>query len=467
MKILFVITHYNFFAPIEPVARELHKKGHQVSVLINPRANKKFESRYPFKHETHPYYLGWASSRNDVFQFLLYPLRELISYIAYLKYHQPTSPLLIERWAGFILPFFLRRPTQKFLQYLARTERGKKLLRHDSLWNFLRKIERITPLSNKIEQYLKQEKPDIVVAASAIMPYSRETDYLKTAKKLGIPTILVVPSWDNLTTKGIIHVIPDWMFVWNQGQITEATDLHFMPKDQIFCTGAPKFDLWFKTKPILSRSAFSKQVGLNPQQPFILYVCSSEFIANNETEFVEEFALNLQEHPSLREVRILVRPHPQNLKAWHKKPHNNNIVVWSEDMQKMDVGANIQGFYHSIFYSICVVGINTSAFIEAAIVDKPCVAITSDNYNYTQLGIPHFHHLVDANFLEMHKNTSQLLATLENIMNGQDTKIENRHNFVKNFVRPHGLDIRSSDVMLLGIENIANNKHPNDTILRN
>ena len=52
---------------------------------------------------------------------------------------------------------------------------------------------------------------------------SEQADWVKSARALGIPVGFPVFSWDNLTTKGIIHVQPDRVFVWNEVQKREAT----------------------------------------------------------------------------------------------------------------------------------------------------------------------------------------------------------------------------------------------------
>ncbi|MEZ0394860.1 MAG: hypothetical protein ABWK53_00290 [Anaerolineales bacterium] len=450
-KIFFVITHFNFWAPIEPVAREYIEKGHEVRLLIDRQKNRKFEGRYSFGI-CPPYQIGNAKSRSDGLQLILHPLRELISFIAYLKFRQPTSPVLVKRWMSYI-PFIFR--------WIARTERGARWLASDGVWRFLRKWEAAIPTDWGIRKQLRKWQPDVLVAASAILPYSKETDYLKAAGQLKIPTVLIVPSWDNLTTKGTLHVIPDWVFVWNRGQVKEAVDLHFVPEERTFCTGAPKFDPWFEIQPTVDRDTFCSRARLAPNKPYVLYVCSSEFIAGDETDLVNQIARAMKEHPILKDLSLLVRPHPQNMAPWTRSNlMEDNIVVWSGDLEKMNAKDTMMDFYHSLFYSIAVIGVNTSAFIEAAIVDKPCIAISADRYTYTQMGIPHFHHLVDADFLEIPQNLDELMPILSGILRGEDRKKENRYRFVKNFVRPQGIDVSATEILARAIENVANGKRP-------
>jgi hypothetical protein len=452
MKVLFVLTHFNYLAPLDPIARQYVQDGHDVRVLVDRARNEKFETRYPFGPGRQSYALDWTPSRGDGLQLLLIPLRELISYVAYLRLRQPTSPLLTERWAE-LQPFFLRP--------LIRIEAVRRWLCRDSVWRFLRRLEAMAPTSSRLKRQLRSFAPDVLVAASAIMPYSKETDYIRAAKELGIPTALIIPSWDNLTTKGTLHVIPDWVFVWNAGQVSEAEALHAIPAERVFCTGAPKFDAWFEVKASVDQEAFCRRVGIDPAKPYLLYLCSSGFIAGDETIFIEQLADRLERHPLLREITLFVRPHPQNLAPWmgHRQDRKN-VVVWPKDQETLEQTATIEDFHHCLLYAIGVIGINTSAFIEASIVDKPCIAITPERYTYTQMGIPHFHHLLDAGFLEVARDLDECLDLVVRLLVGEDRKREQRRAFVRNFVRPQGLEIPALRILSQAIENVALDRSP-------
>lgn len=452
MKILFVFTHYNFWSPLDSIAREYIEAGHEVVVLIDRARNVNFEKRYPFGAGKQPYGMGWSKSRGDAWQFILNPLRELISYISYLTLRQPTSPLLAERWAAYV-PFFFKP--------LTRTKGGRAWLSRGSFWKFLRRLESGAPTSRRIKRQLTSIAPDAVVAASAILPYSKETDYLKAAQEMDIPTILIIPSWDNLTTKGMLHAQPDHVFVWNDGQTPEAVNLHNIPAERVFCTGAPKFDPWFEIQPTLDRRSFCQKIGINPEKPYLLYLCSSEFISGDETKYIMELADHLQQDARFKEVTFLVRPHPQNLGPWKNYSTNNSILaVWPMDQKSLAPADMIRDYYHSLLYSVGVAGINTSAFIEAAIVDKPCIAITSQRFAHTQMEIPHFRHLLTAGFLELASNTDEFLSAVADACAGVDPKTQERQRFVRDFVRPCGLENRALDVMARAVENVAMGREP-------
>ncbi len=73
----------------------------------------------------------------------------------------------------------------------------------------MKRIETLVPPDPGITRWLEDYRPDVVVASPFIFPVSKELEYIKAAKALSIPTVGAVLSWDNLTSKGTFHVIPD------------------------------------------------------------------------------------------------------------------------------------------------------------------------------------------------------------------------------------------------------------------
>ena len=452
MRVLFVITHLNFWLPLEPVAQNYCEAGHTVRVLFDQTYRDKFEKRYLFDAEKVPYEVGWQSTRRDMLHPVLKYSREILNYAAYLRVRQPTSQSLIDRWKVYI-----PRP----LRWLTSFKLGRTWLGSDDMWERLVRLDRTASPSKHLIKELKQFNPDVVVAASAILAYSKETDYLKAACHLGIPTVVVIPSWDNLTTKGLLHEVPDWLFVWTEAQADEAEKYHSVPRERVFCTGAPKYDPWFERKPTVTREEFCHAMGIDPSAPYALYLCSSGFISEDETGFISQLAERLAQTPELQNLTLLIRPHPQNLEHWQNyQSKTGNVVIWPRDMQIMNPAITTQDFYHSLLYSQCVLGINTSAFIEAAIVDKPCIAIASSQFELTQMGIPHSRHLLDAGFLELPHTFEETADVMLRILNGDDAKKEKRRNFVLNFVRPNGAGIPATDVMERSIMNVAQGRLP-------
>ena len=103
--------------------------------------------------------------------------------------------------------------------------------------------------------------------------------------------VLAVASWDNLTNKGLIQICPDRVLVWNALQEREAVEMHGIPAERVRKTGAQLYDHWFEMKPSFSRADFCAHAGgLDPDEPIVLYLCSSSFICRDEVAFVTGLA---------------------------------------------------------------------------------------------------------------------------------------------------------------------------------
>ena len=123
-------------------------------------------------------------------------------------------------------------------------------------------MERAIPVDAGVTAIVRGQRPDVLLVTPLVEFGSDQIEYVKAARRLGIPTGLCVHSWDNLTTKGLIRVLPDRIFVWNEAQRREAVSLHDAAPDQVIVTGAPVYDQWFDRRPSRSRADFCARVGL-------------------------------------------------------------------------------------------------------------------------------------------------------------------------------------------------------------
>jgi hypothetical protein len=322
-------------------------------------------------------------------------------------------------------------------------------------------VERLVRPQPGIETFLREQQPDLLMVTPLIELGSQQVDYVKGARRLGIRSVLCVASWDNLTSKGLMRIVPDHVIVWNEAQKAEAVALHRARPEQVHVTGAQPFDKWFAAAPRRTREEFCARVGLDPARPFVLYLGSSMFIAPDEVPFAERWLTAVREAAAARGlgVNVLFRPHPANADQWRALdlPAQHEVALWPP------VGTNPtdEGFqddlYDSLFHSAAVFGVNTSAQIEAAIVGRPVLTLRSPEFAHAQDGTLHFQHLVRqgdgfvdaADTLEAH--VEQLLDAVRDSAHAR----ERNRRFVGSFVRPAGLDVPASDVFVRTVSELA------------
>jgi hypothetical protein len=308
--------------------------------------------------------------------------------------------------------------------------------------------------------FLRSEAPDVVLVSPLVEPASDQVDLVRAAAVAGLPTATLVASWDNLTNKGDLKVATGMVAVWNEAQRAEARELHRVSEEAVVITGAQAFDRWFGRRPSRTRDEFCRDVGLPPGRPFVLFTGSSIFIARADVEmpFVRRWieALRASSDPLVRDLAVLVRPHPYNGQAWRAQDFDglDGVAVWPRGGYDPIDEANRIGLFDSLYYCDAVVGINTSAMIEAAIVGRPVLGIEAPEFAGSQDGTLHYRHLLPENggFLRVSSSFEAHLAQLAEVLRDPDATREQITRFVRSFVRPHGLDTPATGVLVEAIE---------------
>ncbi len=324
-------------------------------------------------------------------------------------------------------------------------------------------VERCLEPRPEIERFLREQSPDVLVALHLLPIGTGHADYLRAARRLGIRSVFPVRGWDNLTNKGLLHDAPDLVLVWNDLQAAEAEELHGVPRERIRITGAPSVDHWFGWRVSTSREDFCRGVGLDPERPIVLYVCSSGFVAPSEVGFVRSWIERLRARGGVWEdAGLLVRPHPLNAAQWAGSGLDGRQVrVWPRFGEDPGDDRARRNYFDSIHHSSAVVGINTTAQIECAIVGRPVHTLLAEEFRDTQQGTLHFHHLLDREFghLYVARTFDEHVEQLEESLEGRADE-ERNERFLRRFVRPLGLDVPATRRVVEAIEELGRGAPP-------
>lgn len=391
-----------------------------------------------------------VGSSRGFLRHILVPFRELRNYRRYLVVGG-QSDFYRRDWIGF-LPKKIRPALQK------KNSIANYIIKSSAIGFLFRLAENFSPADSMIRAHIEKIKPDIVVVSPANMRHSSaDLEYLKAAKALGIPTAVSVMSWDNLTVRGVIPVIPDLLLAWNKAQFEEAIEHHNIPKDLIRITGSPLFDDWFKKfDPSMSREDFARINNLRAGDPYVVYLGSSVNIAKDEVWLIEELrhAMDNSNYDRVHRTQLVIRPHPSNYHIYEHLEGDGIIIIPKKGTLPATSDAR-QLFYDSLYYSIGTVGINTSGMIDALINDKPCSAIMTEKYRQTQLEAVHFRQFLKEDCLEIAKAPEDFSEIVRSWLDGRDEKKNQRRAFVKNYIRPLGLDVPAGRAAADEIEKLA------------
>jgi hypothetical protein len=453
LSILYVIRSVAHFSYQESIIRRLCEHGHKVIVLFDEQWSKNFDNTVisNFLRNNKNLKIGWVQKRADKWRKWIFPSREIRSYCSYLRRNNQAD-FYLNRWFNYTPAWF-----RKIVKVLPKSHLIFKNILIKVILELNEKI--IPPVGNIIDSIL-MFKPDVLVATPINMRYSEEIEYVKAAKKIGIPVVVPVLSWDNLTTKGLFHTKPDFVLAWNKMHYEEAYKIHKIPKKKIIITGAPFFDKWFDTKSTLQNcGSFYEKIGLNHNLPFIIYLGSSKNIIPNEVPLLLELSSALRNSPdkNLQQMRILVRPHPANSDVF-KTINEDNVLVWPPKGKLPDTTEDINDFYCSLKYAVACVGINTTAMIDAVILDRPTISIYTDHCNAKQTEVIHFMYLLKSECLYNASDTDDFIKILIKLIQGEDLKKNSRFKFLSEYIRPYGANISAGEISAKIIETIGYEK---------
>ena len=275
-----------------------------------------------------------------------------------------------------------------------------------------------------------------------------ETAILRAASRRGVASIGFINSWDKLTSRSILRLLPDYLAVPNEITKKEAVDFHDMTATRIFVSGAPQFDIYKKFKPT-ARETFLQSVGLSTETRFILFCPMGKTFSDSDWQFmelIEGFIAN-QSLPS--DLRVLARFPPNDtvqLKDKAKLSHfvftmpgvrftKTRGVDW--DMNESD----LQSLFDSIYWSELVICPPSTVSIDAAILDKPIINLGFDfvpEKSYRSIlrfyGATHYQNIMELGGISLAKNKDDLLGLIKSYLSDPRQNVAGRLKIVESQV---------------------------------
>jgi hypothetical protein len=467
VKLLISFRHRKSVEPFVDLVDGLHARGHRIVIAVHER-DEKVPSLFhdPSRYE----FITLPDGRRDAWSDTVELSRHARDLVRYLR-------------PAFADASKLRhRVFERFVKHLSVPAGAVKEWSADPLVGIgpeavgrieraLEYLERAVPPDEVTRQTLLRVAPDAVLATPLVHFGSSQVELVKAARAEGIPVGMLLFSWDNLSTKGALHVEPDHLFVWNEQQRREAQELHGFPPERISVTGAPRFDRFFALSSRVSREALCATFEVPATTPIVLYLCSSRLVTEKEVRFLRAWIEGIRATAApLRDALLMIRPHPDlpltdgkwmspvkplvwpgledaDLRMCHLFSDPKAVVVSSERLPA-------QVLFESIFHSSAVAGLNTSAEIEAGIVGRPVFTVmTQAEHADGQQSTLHFHYLLESNggFVKAAMSLESHLAQINHELT-HPTQPDLWQARVASFVRPGGWQRSGSEVTVAALE---------------
>ncbi|MBI2055483.1 MAG: CDP-glycerol glycerophosphotransferase family protein [Candidatus Sungbacteria bacterium] len=247
----------------------------------------------------------------------------------------------------------------------------------------IRALDAVITPRGRFSALLGRERPDIVFSTD--VQNENDVRLIREAKRRHIPVVGMVRSWDNLTAKGLIRVVPDRLIVHNEIIKGEAVKLHGISEDKISVVGIPHYDRYL-TGPAHQREQFCGQLNLDPAKRFVIYApVGDRYLRENKVdrEIIDLIVSFLP--PS---HHLIVRLPPMDSVVLDNRPDFPNVTVMRPGKQ---LSRNKVMFRNNeltlqddellrdmLFYCDLVVSGPSTFIIDAAVFDKPIILVGFD-----------------------------------------------------------------------------------------
>jgi hypothetical protein len=452
MKLLFVARHFTYFRNYDAALRELAARGHELHLAVERRESLGGEAAMQALAREFPRItLGMVPERRvDTWSGVSRRLRLGLDYIRFLDPWYDASPLRRTR---------ARERTPRLLIALADPPLLAGAPWRRFIGAVLHGLDASVPPPQPVVDYIAAQRPDAVLVTPLVDLGSQQIDYVRAARQLGVPCGLAVWSWDHLTSKARLRDYPDRVLVWNETQRREAVHDHGVPADRVVVTGAQCFDHLFVRQPSRTRRELCAERGLPDDRPLILFVCSGLAKGSPpEPPLVREWLgwVRASGDSRLAGAAVIVRPHPAHVAEWRGVDLGDlgPVALWGANPVDEQTRTD---YFDSLYHSDAVVGLNTSAFIEAGIVGRPVLAILVPRYHDTQEGTPHFRYLtqIGEGLLQLGRTPQEHVAQLAaSIARGRTAEHPYRA-FLEAFVRPRGIERSATPDFVAAVEELA------------
>lgn len=308
---------------------------------------------------------------------------------------------------------------------------------------FFRKIARFFDYhlvrNNDFKEIFDKYRPDVVFLAHLFGDI--ETAMLREAKKRSIKSVGFINSWDKLTSRCVLRILPDWLIVPNLITKEEAITYHDVNPKIIFVSGPPQFDLYKKVS-FTSREKFCKDLNIDPLKKIILFCPIGKVFSDSDWGIIETLNKFFEDGRLKSNVHIIVR-FPPNDTVEIKDNINNNkfsfvmpgVRFSSERGVDWDMNFDdLQSLADNIYHSSLVVCFPSTISIDVSILNKPVINIDfndmeSGNFYKTPrpfYGMSHYKNILRHDGIRLVKNEHELAGTMNDYLDNPEKDSDGR-----------------------------------------
>lgn len=198
--------------------------------------------------------------------------------------------------------------------------------------------------------------------------------YLLAARRLRIPIVAHIASWDHTVGKGVIAPFCARYLVQNETMRDDLARYHGIGPERVVVTGWPQTDIYHRQRPRETFEALLRSYGLDPRLPLVVFLGNTPTNAPYEGRLVERL-VTWWESEGRSRMSLLFRPHPRD-REWRERfaaaSGRAGVHVQGASFTDLEVLAAL------LQHAACVVCNAGTVLLEALVNDRPAVCVLYD-----------------------------------------------------------------------------------------
>lgn len=221
-----------------------------------------------------------------------------------------------------------------------------------------------------VEAFFDTFRPHLLVLHH--LQFENMRPYSTAARRRRLPTLGVVASWDQPTTKGPLFPGISRYVVQSRQMRDELQRWHGMDPGQVEVVGWPQMDCYRQPGLLRPRVEFLAELGLEPRHRLVVLGANSARLGAHEPDLAAHLAKNLDHLAPGRDAVLVVRPHP-NDGRWRERfgfLHNPpRVVVLPAEWGRLDFLTNL------LHHAAVLLATGGTIHLDAVALDTCSVAI--------------------------------------------------------------------------------------------
>jgi CDP-glycerol glycerophosphotransferase (TagB/SpsB family) len=282
---------------------------------------------------------------------------------------------------------------------------------------------------------LRSERPAIALANTqmhSVVPF------IVGARRLDLPVVGHIASWDHTVGKGIVAPGLRRYIVQNDVMREDLVRYHGVDAARIVVTGWPQTDVFHRKRPREEYDAVTRDLGLDPSRQIVLVMGNTPTNSPYEAPFVERLVAWWEQSGAASRFSLLFRPHPRD-REWRDrfKPalFREGAAVQEPSFTDLETLAIL------LQYGDAVVSNAGTILLDALVNDRPAVCVLYDegapageSWALKNVSGEHYKSLIESDAFYRAERFEDVTASIERALANPDELAAERNRVARDVV---------------------------------